>query len=228
VAAVAGRWARAAVALVPKSLRPSTGAASPSPSSWVPGSSPQPSQWVKAPAGASGRPRPAPARACPPAPPPTTAAAREILPLTAVPPRNRLLVLEGTALKSELRHPHQNDRIATRTPHGHGRGVPGPPAEAMSADVTGVPRHTHCRSARRCSAVRYRRPGCEHARGWEVVARIVRLRDSTRGVAAHRGSGPEGEEMIRSAGQATTASLRRSRAAAVVSPCCQRPARWPA
>ena len=34
--------------------------------------------------------------------------------------------------------------------------------------------------------------------------------------------------MIRSADQATTASLRRWRAAAVVSPCCMRPARWPA
>jgi hypothetical protein len=31
-------------------------------------------------------------------------------------------VHEGTAMKPELGHPTQNDRIATRTPRGHGRG----------------------------------------------------------------------------------------------------------
>ena len=52
--AVAGRRAGPPVAARPKSLVPSTGAASPSSSPVAPESSAQPSQWVKVPAGASG------------------------------------------------------------------------------------------------------------------------------------------------------------------------------
>jgi hypothetical protein len=51
---------------------------------------------------------------------------REILPHAAVPARDRTAMIEGTAVKREVRHPRKDDRIATPTFRGQaGRGVRG-------------------------------------------------------------------------------------------------------
>jgi hypothetical protein len=105
---------------------------------------------------------------------------REILPLTGIPPRNRLAVFEDAAQKHKLRHPQQNERTATRAPWdrllGSGRrtqsaigilcleshsyttpsasvGVSDPRRAASSRDTAEVHRAEVGQQARRCTPV---------------------------------------------------------------------------